>query len=64
MMIGYRTIVAAAIALLSEVLGLYGIKLELGEADVNAIVTVVGLLATIVFRVIATRRVRGGDLRG
>lgn len=64
MMSGYRTIIAAAIALLSEVLGLYGIKLELGEADINAIVTVVGILATIVFRLLATRRVRGGDLHG
>lgn len=64
MMSGYRTIIAALVALLSQILAMYGIQFEVGEADVNAIVTVVGLLATIWFRVRATRQARGGSLHG
>ncbi len=58
-MSGYRTLIAAVVALLGELLRLAGVELGPGEQEglVNTIMVVGGILAAIWFRIQARRRV-------
>jgi len=62
---GYRTLIAAAIALLGELLRLAGVDVDLADQEglVNTVMIVGGIIATIWFRIRARRRVGGGALR-
>lgn len=65
-MSGYRTLIAAAVALLGEALKLAGIEISVADQEglVNTVMVVGGILAAIYYRIRATRRVGSrGSLR-
>lgn len=60
---GYRTIIAAAVALVAALAGELGFEFD-WEGLTNSVVTIAALFATIWFRWTATRDIRrGGALR-
>lgn len=64
MLSGYRTIIAAAIAFLSEVLQLAGIDIAGDQtAIVNGILVIGGTIGAIVFRMKATKQLGGAPLK-
>jgi hypothetical protein len=58
---GYRTIIAAGVALAAEIARLYGI--DIGDQDglVNSILVIGGAAGAIYGRFVATRRLQHGD---
>lgn len=50
MLAGYRTIIAAVVALLGEVLRQFGVELD-GEGLTNSIMIIGGAIGAIVFRI-------------
>lgn len=55
---GFRTIIAAAVALIAELLRLIGVEIDAAgqEGLVNSIVTVLGIISAIGFKVAANKR--------
>ena len=63
MLEGYRTIIAAGIALLSAIAAQAGFQFDVDGLN-NAVITIAGLVGAIWFRWTATRDIRrGGSLR-
>lgn len=57
---GYRTLIAAAVALLAQILKLAGYELgdeEVWTDTILTLLTVGGILCTMIFRVLATKKV-------
>jgi len=63
MLNGYKTLIGAAIALLAEGARLAGLNLGIDPAGLaNGIVAMVGSVLAIYGRIVATKRIPGGDL--
>jgi hypothetical protein len=64
MLSGYRTIIAAAVALIAEVLQLLGVDIAGDQtAIVNGVLVIGGAVGAIVFRFKATKTVGGKPLK-
>jgi len=64
MLAGYRTIIAAAVALIAEVLQLLGVDIAGDQtAIVNGVLVIGGAVGAIVFRFKATQTVGGKPLK-
>jgi len=62
MLNGYKTLIGAAIALLAEGARLAGFNLEVDPAGLaNGIVAMVGAVLAIYGRIVATKRIPGGE---
>lgn len=59
MLEGYRTIIAAAVALTAEILRLWGIEIDVGGLT-NSVVILLGTGAAIGFKLAANRRKKNG----
>lgn len=58
---GYKTIIAAAVALAAEVSRLAGLDIDVAGVT-NSVVTIAGLVGAIVFRYTASRDIKRGGL--
>ena len=64
MLNGYKTIIGALVALLAEIARLSGLHLDVDpNAFANSIVAMVGTVLAIYGRIVATKRVGGGELK-
>lgn len=60
---GYKTLIGAAVALAAEIARLFGVDIGDQDGIVNTIIVIGGAVLAIYGRIVATRSLKGGDLK-